>query len=162
MDSLNGSLNGWTGFIVYTIDGIPKGLISILLISFFVTLLQLLAYKKFSNQQRIKEIKERQKIIQKELRNIKDEKTIKKLNDELIKSSGELLKISTKPMLITLLPLLFLLWFLRKSYTAAGIGNIITWPWNLPIIGNGAGWLLCFIIFSIIFNLILRKLLKVY
>ncbi|MEM2822212.1 MAG: EMC3/TMCO1 family protein [Candidatus Pacearchaeota archaeon] len=153
----------WTGFVVYSVGGLPKGLISIIIISFLVVFLQTLAYKLLSNQARIKQLKERQKALNAEIKaNINNKEKIEKLNKELMQSSLELMKLSMKPLLFTSLPILLILWGLKASYSAAGVGNIISWGVNLPIIGDGAGWLLSFIIFSTIFGLILRKILKVY
>lgn len=155
----------WLEFIKFSIAGLPPGLISIVLLSFIVTLLQLLAYKKFSDQKRIKELKERQKELNREVRQAakdKDEDKLRKLNKEAMEVNMEMMKLNFKPMLITLLPLLLVFWLLRQSYNAAGIGNIIAWPWNLPIVGNGAGWLLSYIIFSLIFSILLRKIFKIY
>lgn len=157
----------WTGFISLSVVGMPPGLISILLISFFVTLFQLLIYKKFSNQERIKEIKEKQKKLQKEIKEIirnKDQNQTKlnELNKEMFELSSELMKLNFKPLIYTFIPLIIIFWLLKESYSKAGITKIITWSWKLPLIGNGAGWLLCFIFFSLIFNLSLRKILKIH
>jgi uncharacterized membrane protein (DUF106 family) len=149
-------------FIIFSFAGLPPGLISIAIISLVITFLQLLAYKKLSDQERIKEIKERQKQISKEIREVKDEKRLQALNKEMLSLSGELMRLSMWPSLITLLPLLLVLWLLRNVYTANGVGNIISWQANLPIVGNGAGWLLCFIVFTFVFNLVLRKIMKIY
>jgi len=152
----------WTGFIAYSFNELPPGLVSIIIISFLVTLFQILIYKRFSDQQRIKEIKERQKAINLDLRNARDEKKMKELNTEIMHLSTELMRLSMKPMIITLLPLLLVFWLLKEGYNNAGVGNIISWGANLPLIGNGAGWLLSFILFTLVFNLLLRKFLKVY
>jgi uncharacterized membrane protein (DUF106 family) len=149
-------------FITFSFAGLPPGLISIAVISLVITFLQLLAYKKLSNQKRIKEIKERQKQISKEIREVKDEKRLQALNKEMLSLSGELMRLSMWPSLITLLPLLLVLWLLRNAYAASGVGNIISWQANLPLVGNGAGWLLCFIVFTFVFNLVLRKIMKIY
>jgi len=156
---------GWTEFIAFSINGLPPGLISIIILSFIITLLQLLAYKKFSDQERIKELKQKQKELHKEIRQAakeKDESKIRELNKEAMQINAEMMRLNFKPMLITLLPLLLVFWLLRQSYNAAGIGNIIAWPWQLPIVGNGAGWLLCYIIFSLIFSILLRKIFKIH
>ncbi|MEM2479046.1 MAG: EMC3/TMCO1 family protein, partial [Candidatus Pacearchaeota archaeon] len=114
----------WTGFIVYSVGGLPKGLISIIIISFLVVFLQTLAYKLLSNQARIKELKERQKALNAEIKaNINNKEKIEKLNKELMQSSLELMKLSMKPLLFTSLPILLILWGLKVSYSAAGVGN---------------------------------------
>ncbi|MEM4358210.1 MAG: hypothetical protein QW244_02560 [Candidatus Pacearchaeota archaeon] len=151
----------WTEFIAYSLGGLPPGLISIIIISLLITFFQVLVFKVLSDQGRIKEIKEKQKTISDELKKTNDIKRIKELNNELVKLSMENMRLSIKPLLIILLPLIFIFWFLKKSYDAAGVGNIISWGANLPIVGDGAGWLLSFIIFTSIFNIVLRKVLKI-
>lgn len=153
------------GFAKFTIFGLPQGLISILIIALAATLFQLLVYKFFSDQKKIKEIKERQKEIKVELKKIRAEENpekFKQLNTETVKLSGELLRLNLKPTLLTLLPLLLLIYVMKNLYTSAGVGNIISWGANLPIVGDGAGWLLSFIIFTLILNLLFRKLLNIY
>ncbi len=149
-------------FIGFSIFGLPKGLISILIISFIVTFLQLFLYKKISDQKRIKELKEKQKEIYREIKNTKDEKRLNKLNKEIMDINFELMKISLWPTIIIFFPILLVFIFLRYAYAYAEIGNIIEWPWNLPVVGNGAGWFLCYIVFGFIFSLIFRKIMKVY
>lgn len=152
-------------FIGFTFLGLPKGLISIILISFIVTLFQLFIYKKFTNQKEIKKLKEKQKEMQEEMKKAakeNDNKKLKELNKKAMEINLELMRLSLKPTIITFIPLILIFIFLRYAYTNAGIGNIISWNYNLPIIGNGAGWLLCYIVFGLIFSLILKKILKIY
>jgi len=49
---------------------------------------------------------------------------------------------------------------LKSLYS--GVGDIIPWGADLPLVHTGAGWLLSYIIFSMIFSIILRKILKVH
>jgi len=149
-------------FISLSILGLPEGLISILIISCIITFLQLLAYKKLSNQERIKELKEKQKSLYKEIKNVKDEKKLKEMHREITQINLELMRLNLWPTTIMFLPLILVFIFLRYAYAYAEIGNIIEWPWNLPIVGNGAGWLLCYIFFGLIFSILFRKLIKVY
>jgi uncharacterized membrane protein (DUF106 family) len=148
--------------IGFSILGLPKGLISILIISALITFLQLLVYKKLSDQNRIKELKEKQKALYNEMKNVKDEKKLKKINQEIMSINTELMKLSLWPTLLTFFPLVIIFISLRYAYAYAEIGNIIEWPWNLPIVGNGAGWFLCYIIFGLIFSIIFRKFMKIY
>ena len=76
--------------------------------------------------------------------------------------STEQMRASLKITAITLLPFILFFTFLGDIYTNAGVGNIMYWKANIPIFGDGAGWFLSYIIFSTIFSIILRKLLKVY
>lgn len=152
-------------FIGFSIFGLPKGLISIILISFIVTFLQLLIYKKFTDQNKIKKLKEKQKELQSEIKKAAKENNnekLKEINKKMMEINLELMKSTLNPILITFFPLILVFLFLRYAYTEAKIGNIIDWKYNLPIIGNGAGWLLCYIFFGLIFSILLRKILKIY
>jgi len=134
-------------------------LLSIILVSFVITFLLTLIYKLLIPQDKMKELKKRTKELQQKMKNEKDTNKVMEAQKEMLGLSGEQMKLSLKPMLITYLPLILVFMFLRNAYT--GIGDIIHWGANLPIVGTGAGWLLCYIILSITFSIILRKLLGV-
>ena len=121
----------------------PK--LSIILVSLSVTLVMTLITKYFTNQSRMKELKEIQKACQIKLKDAKgDMKKAGEINAEMMKCSMEMMKHSFKPMFITLIPLLFLFWWIRDIYTTI-----------LP------GWIWWYILSSVISSIILRKLLKV-
>lgn len=137
-------------------------LISILIFSFIITFLLSLFYKFLIDQKKLKELKEKQKELQEKIKNTKEAEKLNELQKELVRTSIDSMKLTMKPTLITLLPLLLIFAGLKWLYMdAAGVGNIISWPWNLPLVGNGAGWFLCYVIFGFIFSLITRKILKI-
>lgn len=153
---------GLSEFITARPFGWPAGLASILVISFFVTLFQIVIYKKMTDQSKLKEIKQRQKKLQQELTHTKDTQRLKQLQEEMLELMHESMKENFKPLLVTFLPLIVVFIWLRKAYTDAGVGNIINWNVNLPVVGTGGGWLFCYILFSTIFSMILRKLFRVH
>jgi len=121
----------------------PKA--GIIVISFLVTLAMTLITKKFTNQNRMKELKEIQKACQIKIKNNKNNlKKQGEIQKEMMLCSIELMKHSFKPMLFTLLPLLVLFWWIRGIYTEL-----------LP------SWLWWYIGTSIISSMVLRKILKV-
>ncbi len=121
--------------------------LSIVALSFLVTLVMTLITKKFTNQSRMKELKEIQKACQIKLKqdgvkgNVEE---MGKIQKQMMECSMELMKHSFKPMLITFIPLLLFFWWIR------GIYNLV-----LP------GWIWWYIGTSIISSIILRKILKV-
>lgn len=118
---------------------------SIIGISFIITLAMTLVTKYLTNQKRMKELKDTQKSCQQKLKEHKDNpKELEKIQKEMMASSMELMKHSFKPMLITTIPLLFVLFWIRQVYD-----------------GVLGGWIWWYIISSITFSIILRKLLKV-
>jgi uncharacterized membrane protein (DUF106 family) len=111
----------------------------------------------------MKEFREKQRELQQKSKQLRDNpEKLMELQKEMMQISMEQMRHSFKPMMITFIPLIIFFIFLRNLYGIAGIGNIIYWRINLPVFGDGAGWLLSYIIFSIIFNSLLRKILKVH
>lgn len=135
-------------------------LLSILIFSLIITGLLTFVYKKFTNQKRMKEIKDKQKELQQKAKEEKDKDKLMEINKEMMQLSTEMLKMSFKPMMITFLPLILIFTGLRALYASAATGNLITWGTNIPIIGTGAGWFLCYIVFSFAFSLIFNKIFK--
>jgi len=121
----------------------PK--ISIVAISFLVTLAMTLITKKFTNQNRMKELKEIQNACKIKLKDNKGniQKT-EEINKEMLQCSMELMKHSMKPMFITFIPLILLFGWIRGIYT-----EILS------------GWIWWYIVSGILSSLILRKVLKV-
>ncbi len=139
-----------------------NALVSIIIFSFIVTFILTFLYKKLMPKGKMDELKEKQKKLRQELKENKDKpEKLSEIQKEMMQSSMESMKMTFKPMMITFIPLLLIFWGLKKLYMdVANVGNIIAWTSNLPLIGTGAGWLLCYIIFSFAFSLILRKLFK--
>lgn len=135
-------------------------LISIMFFSLAITAGLVALYKKLIPKEKFESLKQRQKELRKRMAECKPEK-LAELQKEMLQCSIESMRLTFKPMIITFIPLLFIFWGLKKLYVDfANIGNIISWPWNLPIVGNGAGWLLCYVMFSLIFSFALRKAFK--
>ena len=137
-------------------------LLSMILFSFVITTLLTFVYKILTKQEELKKIKEQSKELQAKLKTEQNTEKQLELQKKMLELSGEMMKHSMKPMLITTLPLLIIFVWLRNLYTNAKIGDIISWGVKLPIVGTGAGWLLCYIIFSLVFSITLRKIFKVH
>lgn len=149
-------------------------LVSILVFSLAITTILSFLYKKLTNQKEFERLKQEQKEFRAQLKEYKDspEKLVE-VQRKMLQNSSESMKLSFKPMIITFIPVMFTLYGLKKLYVdVAHIpnnGQII--PWNFHLIGlcdwsvtagvcNGAGWLLCYVMFSLIFSFILRKVFK--
>jgi uncharacterized membrane protein (DUF106 family) len=135
-------------------------LVSIIVFSFFITLALTFAYKLLTKQEDLKKLKERTKQLQEEMKTEKDQNKIMELQKEMLSLSAEQMKHSMKPMLFTFLPLIAVFAGLKSLY--ASTGDIIPWGSDIPVFHTGAGWLLCYIIFSMIFSITLRKILKIH
>lgn len=125
------------------ISGYP--ILSLILVSLVVTFVSSLAQKWLTNQEHLQNLKKRQKEIQKELKNCKDQCRLKELNSEILSITGVMMKSSMKPLLVTAIPFLILFAFLRGVYT-----DLL-----------GGWWIAYYIISSIVFSLITRKILDI-
>ena len=125
---------------------------AILIISFIITLLTTLVYKYFTNQEALKKLNYENKGLQEKMKQHKgDVKKMAELQKEALqKSLIEPMKHQIKPLLITMIPFLLVFSWLRLRYE--GTGDLIF----------GIGWFGTYIVSSIIFSMVLRKVLKVY
>lgn len=118
---------------------------SIIIVGVLVTLLTTLVTKYFTNQNRMKELKEIQKACRIKIKeNSNNPQELEKINKQVMECSMEMMKHSFKPMFITFIPLIILIYWLRGVYTIV-----------LP------SWIWWYIISSVIASIALRKLLKV-
>ena len=138
-------------------------LFSIIIFSFIITFILTLVYKKLMLKGKMDELKAKQKDLREQMKENKDNpEKIQEIQKEMMDASMKSMKLTFKPMLITFLPLILIFYGLRTLYVdAANIGNIIVWGASLPLIGDGAGWFLCYIVFGFVFSLILRKIFKI-
>lgn len=138
-------------------------LFSIIIFSFIITFILTLVYKKLMLKGKMDELKAKQKDLREQMKENKDNpEKIQEIQKEMMDASMKSMKLTFKPMLITFLPLILIFYGLRTLYVdAANIGNIIVWGTSLPLIGDGAGWFLCYIVFGFVFSLILRKIFKI-
>ena len=121
----------------------PK--LSIIIFALLVTLVMTLITKKVTDQNRMRELKEIQKKCQINLKDSKgDLKKQKEIQKEMMQCSMELMKHSFKPMLITMIPILILIWWIRSIYSTV----FPSWIW----------W---YLVSAMASSIILRKIFKV-
>ena len=118
--------------------------------------------KFLSDQKAMKFLKEESENIRKEIVKFKhDPQKMMELQKKQVESSMKYMRHSLTPTAFTLLPLLVIFNWLRNNPALSG-ETLINLPFAIPLIGSGLGWLGTYIISSIIFNIILRKLLKLH
>ena len=118
---------------------------SLVLISLLITLISTIVNKKFSDQRRMKELKDIQKACKINLKNAKGNPgELEKINKQMMECSMELMKHSFKPMFITMIPFLFLFWWIQGIYK-----DILQ------------GWIWWYLGTAIISSILFRKILKV-
>ncbi len=135
--------------------------LNILVISFILTLIVNLAMKFFTNQKVMKTLKEESEFFKEEMKKFKnDPQKLLDIQKKTMENSMKYLRHSLPATLITLLPLLLIFGWLRQAFPAGEI--LLKFPFKLPLLGAGLGWLGSYILFSIIFNIALRKILKIH
>jgi len=116
------------------------------IVSLIVTVVMTVIRFFATDRKLMKEIKEKQKSIREEMKKHKDDvQKMSELNKEMMQHLPAQLKESFKIMLITLIPLLILLKWLRTTFEATPIAH--SWIW----------W---YIGFSMLFGIILGKVFK--
>lgn len=120
----------------------PK--MSLICISAIVTLISTIVTKYLTNQNHLRSLKERQKVIQKEIKNHKPgDKLFEELQNEMLQISMTMMKSSFKPMFITFIPFLILFYWIRGTYS-----ELLS------------GWIWYYLVSSIVFSMIYRKVFK--
>lgn len=127
-------------------------LIGVIIISFLITLITTLVYKYFTDQNALKKIKEDNEALQQKMKEHKgDVSKMSELQKQAFQNGFiEPMKHQVKPLLITFIPFLLIFSWLRVKY--AGSGDLVF----------GIGWFGTYVITSILFSIVLRKVLKVY
>ena len=122
-------------------------------ISFILTLIITLAYKFLTKQHLMKEWKDQLKDYQKQIKENKhDHKKVLELQKPMMEVQMKYMMHSFRPMIFTLLPLILIFNWMRTVFE--GI--------DLNFLGFLNNWLWAYIITSIIFSIIIRKILKVH
>lgn len=147
VDSTFNFLFGWAVAI--------SPLIGIIFISIILSFLSAIAWKYLTDQSLLKSLKDKSKSLQEELKKYKtDPKKLTELNSKLMKENLENMKTqykqSIKPMIITMIPFAFVFIWIRKIYE----------PFGDVLLGMGGIW--SYIVLSVIFSMIIRKVMNVY
>ena len=139
--------NAVFGFII---NWDPLG--GLIFLSFVITLVVTVAYKYLTDQEVMKSLKAELKEIQKEIKEAKnDTAKMMELNKRSMEKNMQYMMKSFKPTFITLIPILIIFNWLRNVYNGLELNflGIQSWIW-------------IYIIFSIVFSIILRKLMRVH
>jgi uncharacterized membrane protein (DUF106 family) len=125
---------------------------ALIIISFLLTALITVAYKYFTDQELMKSLKAELKSLQAEMKEAKhDTERLMQLQKQSMEKNMKYMMNSFKPTLITLVPILIIFSWLRATYLEIDLNffGISSWIW-------------VYIIFSIVFSIGLRKLLRVH
>jgi len=120
--------------------------VGLMVLGFFVTLFITIVTHFMTDKVRMKELKDKQKLLRQEMKNHKDNpQKVMELNKQMMEDLPEQMKQSFKPMIITIIPLLILFKWLREIFATTTIAS--SWIWY-------------YIGFSMAFSITLRKIFK--
>ena len=125
--------------------------VGMLLIVYLITLITTVVQKYTTDQKALKELKEEQKSLSEEMQKYRDNPNkIMELNKKSMELFPKQFKLTSRSILYTSIPfILFFRWF-TEFFTSLGnpkFFGFITWFWF-------------YMIFSVIFSIILRKMMK--
>lgn len=130
-----------------------------IVIAVVVTFLITLLYRFLSNPKKMKELRDKAKELSakaKELQKTNPEEA-KKVTSEMMSLTNKQMMANMKPMIGTLLiAALFLPWMAEQF-----VGPVVNLPFTLPYFGPDFGWLMWYILVSIPFSQLFRKVLGV-
>ncbi len=125
--------------------------VAIILISLAVTIFITVVRYFMTDRVKMKEIRERQKQLRAEMKQYKNHpEKMMELNQKMLEDMPDQMRQSFKPMIITLIPLLLLFGWMKSVYAATSLSGSL---WIFPV------WLLWYIGASIIFSIILNKMM---
>jgi len=113
-------------------------------ISLFITIINYF----FLDKDRMREIKSRQKTLQKEMKQHQKDgnhSKVMELQKEMLSYTGEMMKHSFKPMLITIIPIILFFSFIRNAYEPTSLAG--SWFW----------W---YLVSAIVSSMVFRKLFR--
>lgn len=126
--------------------------LGMLLIVFIITLITTLIQKYTTDQKALKELRQEQKLLQEEMKKYKDNpEKIKELSKKQFEFFPKTFKLTSRSVLFTGIPFLLLFRWFYDTFTAMG----------QPMFFGFLPWFWFYLIFTMIFSGILRKLLKV-
>jgi uncharacterized membrane protein (DUF106 family) len=126
--------------------------VGMLLISALLALITTLMQKYFTDQDTLRKLKAEQKLLQQEMRKFeKDPQKLLQLQKKQLEFIPKTMDLTMRPLIFTAVPIILLFrWFndFFLTYSADKIFGFMTWIW-------------AYLLFSIIFSAIFRKVLNV-
>jgi len=128
---------------------------AIFLISVILSIAVTLVYKFLTDQTLMKELKKDLKKYQKQMKEHRgDTQKMSEVQKKAMSINMKYMRQTMKPMMITMLPFLLIFYWLRSVYVGTILIPLSFWSGHL-------GWIGTYIIFSMVFTTLFRKLLKV-
>ncbi len=141
--------------MVLTTFLVANPLLSITLISIGLSLATTLVYKYATDQNMLKQIREDMKKYQEQMKAHKgNAEKLAEINKQIMPLQSKMMAQSMKPMIITIIPFIILFKVLGDIYNSTIVIPLSFWPGHL-------GWVGTYVVFSMIFTTLFRKVLKV-
>lgn len=130
-----------------------NALAGVVIITFVVMLFMTLVQKYTTDQEALKNMKKETEELQKRMKELKNQPDkMMELQKKQFENWPRTMELTMKPLIYTFIPLILIFRWFQDGFNV--IGN--------PKLFLGLGWFGTYFIFSIVFSLILRKVLKVY
>lgn len=134
---------------------------AIVILTLLLTILITVAYKFLTNQELMKSLKQESEALKAEMKSLKnDTEKLMQVQKKAMEKSFEYMRHSMKPTLFYLIPLLLIFSWMSKTFK--DYGDLVSWGFYIPLFGTGLSWLGVYILASIIFSIIIRKLMRVH
>ncbi|MBI4095451.1 MAG: DUF106 domain-containing protein [DPANN group archaeon] len=152
--AVNATVAAAAGHTAPHLFGIPPVLL-ILLVAVALSFTSMLVTKYFTDQAMMRQVRDDVKKYQEQIKASKDnpQKALE-LQNKIMALNSKLLPQSFRPMIITIIPFLIIFNLLYKVFNNSIVIPLSFWPGHLGFVGT-------YIIFSLVFTTIFKKLLKV-
>jgi len=125
--------------------------LGMLILVFMIAIITTLIQKYTTDQKTLKEMKDEQKILQEEMKKYKEHpEKLMELQKKSFEFIPKTMKLSMRGIIYTAIPFILLFKWFWDYFNALGNPKLL-----------GMGWILFYLLFSIIFSSVLRKILKV-
>jgi uncharacterized membrane protein (DUF106 family) len=134
-------------------------IVSLLIVSSFLTILVLGLNRVVTNRKLIKEIKDRMEQVRENLtaaQKIGDKENVNKLLAEMMSVNNTYMRQTFKAMIVSLVVIALFLPWLRYKYEGM---TVATLPFTLPFIGNSLSWIYWYILVSFSIGWVVGKFL---
>ena len=125
--------------------------LGMLILVFIISVFSIVVQKYGTDQETLREIKREQKKLQEEMKSVKEhpEKLIE-LQKKQMEFIPQTMKLSTRPIIYTGIPFILLFRWFSDFFTTMGNPKLL-----------GMTWFWFYLIFTLVFSMILRKIFKV-
>lgn len=138
--------------------GLPA-IISELILAIIIIFIITLVYRFFVDQNKVRELKEKQKEMQEKVKELKktNPDAANNMMNDILKLTNKQFRMNMKPfLLVFIIAIMFLPWMATVFK-----GPIAMLPFSLPFFENDFGWLMWYIVISLPINQLLRKFMGV-